>query len=81
MAEKTPSVLATIGTAAGKLDCITPERDLKAAQNLLDAGHRIADLFAKLDEYLQLQQVETDSFILQCRRDDLRAALTTAQGT
>ena len=41
----------------------------------------LPDLFAKLDEYLRLQQVETDSFILQCRRDDLRAALTAAQGT
>lgn len=41
----------------------------------------LLDLFAKLDEYLRLQQVETDSFILQCRRDDLRAALTAAQGT
>lgn len=45
------------------------------------AADTLLDLFAKLDEYLRLQQAETDSFILQCRRDDLRAALTAAQGT
>lgn len=48
---------------------------------LLPAPDALSKLFAKLDEYLRLQQVETDSFILQCRRDDLRAALTAAQGT
>lgn len=45
------------------------------------AADTLLDLFAKLDEYLRLQQAETDSFILQCRRDDLRAALTAAKGT
>lgn len=43
------------------------------------AADTLLDLFAKLDEYLRLQQVETDSFILQCRRDDLRDAINRLQ--